>query len=322
MSDGSFCRISLALSRCPSHSSFWCSCRQRSEVLEPQISRIRSFLWPAQTWPTEKAALRAVVEPQQHRREILDLDVDEIDLLVAAAGLERFARAARLLALRDDGGDVAEHFGDPQAADVLREIAPVRADVAERGRRAALVGLEPPRVVGVLEQPVLQVLADEEMRLADVAARDREPRLLDQRVAAVVERDRVDDAGLVRGIEELLRLRRRHRQRLVGDDVLALGDRRGVDRVVQVVGRGVVHDLDVRIVEQRLVAPVGLRGAQRLRLRLRRGLAAARDRDDVDEAEPPDRIHVMGADKPGAHDTHSDSFHTCLQLRALARRIL
>ena len=205
-----------------------------------------------------EAAPGAVVEAQQHRREVLDLDVDEIDLLVAAALLERLARSARLLALRDDGGDVAEHVGDAQAADVLREIAPVRSDVAERGRGAALVGLEPPRVVGVLEQPVLQVLADEEMRLADVAARDRVPRLLDERVAAVVERDRVDDAGLVRGVEQLLRLRGRHRQRLVGDDVLALGDRRGVDRVVQVVRRGVVHDLDIRIVEQRLVAAVGL----------------------------------------------------------------
>ena len=143
--------------------------------------------------------------------------------------------------------------------------------------------------------------------------RDREPRLLDQRVAAVVERDRVNDAGLVRGVEELLRLRRRHRQRLVGDDVLPLGDGRGVDRIVQVVGRGVVHDLDIRIVEQRLIAAVGLRGAERLGLRLRRSLAAPRDRDDVDEPEPPDRIHVMGPDKPGAHDTHADSLHTCLR---------
>ena len=150
------------------------------------------------------------------------------------------------------------------------------------------------------------------MRLADVAARDREPRLLDQRVAAVVEGDRVNDAGLVRGVEQLLRLRRGHRQRLVGDDVLAFGDGRGIDRIVQVVGRGVVHDLDVRIVEQRLVAPVGLRGAERLRLGPGRCLAASRDRDNVDETQPPDRIHVMGTDKSGAHDSHADSLHTCL----------
>ena len=141
--------------------------------------------------------------------------------------------------------------------DVLRQIAPVRPDVPERRRGTALVGLEPPGIVGVLEEPVLQVVADEEMRLADVAARDRVPRLLHERVAAVVEGDGVDDAGFRGLVEELLPVRRRHRQRLVGDDVLAFGDRRGVHRVVEVVRRRVVHDLDLGIGEQRLVAAIG-----------------------------------------------------------------
>ena len=69
-------------------------------------------------------------------------------------------------------------------------------------------------------------------------------RLLHERVAAVVERDRVHDAGLRRLIEQLLRFGGGHRQRLVGHDVLTLGDRGGVDWVVQVVRRRVVHDLD------------------------------------------------------------------------------
>ena len=93
--------------------------------------------------------------------------------------------------------------------------------------------------------------------------------------------------GLRRLIEQLLRFRRRHRQRLVRDDVLALRDRRGVDRIVQVVRRRVVHDLDVGIVEQRLVAAVRLARAERVRLLLRRRLAAARDRHDVHIPEPP-----------------------------------
>ena len=199
--------------------------------------------------------------------------------------------------------------GDAQAAHVLREIAPVRSDVAERRRGAPFVGLEPPRVVGVLEQPVLQIVTDEEVRLADVAARNRVPRLLHERVAAIVERHRVDDARLGRLIEQLLRFRGGHRQRLVGDDVLAFGDRGGVDRVVQIVRCGVVDDLNVGIVEQRLVAPVGLPRAERLRLLLRRRLAAARDRDDVDVAETPHGVDVMRADEPGADDPHSDPFH-------------
>ena len=140
-------------------------------------------------------------------------------------------------------------------------------------------------------------------------ARDRVPRLLHERVAAVVERHRVDDAGLRRLIEQLLRFGGGHRQRLVGHDVLALGDRRRVDRVVQVVRRGVVHDLDVWVVEQRLVAAVRLRHAERVRLRFRGGIAAAGDRHDIDEAQPSHRVDVMGADEAGAHNPHPDPFH-------------
>ena len=79
--------------------------------------------------------------------------------------------------------------------------------------------------------------------------------------------------------------------------------------VVQVVRRRVVHDLDVGIVEQRLVAAVRLARAERLRLLLGRRLAAPGDRDDVDEAEPPDRIDVMRPDEAGADETHPDPFH-------------
>ena len=151
--------------------------------------------------------------------------------------------------------------GDAQAADVLRQIAPVRSDVAERRGGAALVRLEAPRVVGVLQQPVLQVVRRATKCGVPMSPRgDRVPRLLHQRVAAIVERHRVDDAGLGRLVEQRLRLGRGHRQRLVRDDVLALGDRRRVHRVVQVVRRRVVDDVDVGIVEQRLVAAVGLAG--------------------------------------------------------------
>ena len=87
--------------------------------------------------------------------------------------------------------------------------------------------------------------------------------------------------GLGRLVEQLLRLGGRHRERLVGDDVLALRDRRSVDRIVQVVRRRIVDDLHVGIVEQRLVAAVRLARAERVRLLLGRRLAAARDRDDV-----------------------------------------
>ncbi len=229
-----------------------------------------------------------------------------------AGGLERLARALRALSLLDDRRDVAEHVCDAQAADVLREVAPVRADVAERGRRPALVRLEPPRVVGVLEQPVLEVLADEELRPADVAARDREAGLLDERVPAVVEGHCMNDARLGRLVEQRARLGRGHRERLVGDDVFAAGERRGIHRIVQVVRRGVVDDLDGWVIQQRLVTAVRPLDAERVRLLLRGGVAAAGDRHDVDVPEPADRVDMMRPDESGADDSHSDTFHCVL----------
>src|SRR5262245_4800634 len=83
-----------------------------------------------------EAPLRAVVEPDEDACEILDLDVDEIVRLVLPRRLKRLARSARLLPPRHDRRQIAEDVRDAESADVLREIAPVRPDVAERGRGA------------------------------------------------------------------------------------------------------------------------------------------------------------------------------------------
>ena len=106
---------------------------------------------------------------------------------------------------------------------VLDEIAPVRTDVANRGAGAALVRLEPPREVRGFEQPVLEVAAMHEMQRAQLAGGDHRSRLLHQGVAAIVERDCVHDAGPRRGIEQSTRFGSGHRQRLVRDDVFAMG---------------------------------------------------------------------------------------------------
>ena len=106
--------------------------------------------------------------------------------------------------------------------------------------------------------------------------------------------------------------------------MLAFGNRRGVDREVQVVGRRVVHDLNVGIVEQRLVAAVGLRHAERLRLLLRRRLAAARNRDDVHEPETPHGVEMMRADESGPDESHADTLQSALLvgLQATGFRLL
>jgi hypothetical protein len=162
-------------------------------------------------------------------------------------------------------------------------------------------------------------LPRQEARRPDVAARDRMPRLLHERIAAVIERDGMHDARLLRLVDQLLGFRGGHRQRLVGNHVLFLRDRGGIHGVVQVVRRRVVHDLNGRIVEQRLVAPVGLGNAKRVRLLLRRLLAAAGNRQDVHEPETPHGVHMMRADEAGADDAHPDTFHAVLQSAAIIR---
>ena len=130
------------------------------------------------------------------------------------------------------------------------------------------------------------------------------------------------DAGLRRLVEELLGLGGGHRQRLVGDDVLALGDRGGVDGIVEVVGCGVVDDLYGRVVEQRFVAAVGFRHAEGIRLGLRRCVAAARDGHHVDKAQPPDCVYVMRADKTGPDNPHPDAFHQSYPPNAVIRTVI
>ena len=191
---------------------------------------------------------------------------------------------------------------------MLGQIAPVRSDVAKRRRGAALIGLEPPGIVGILEEPVLQIVAVQKVRRTDVASSNGHASLLDERIPAVVERDRMDDAGAFRFVEKRSCLGAGHRQRLVGHDVLAPGDRGTGHRVVQVVRRRDVHDVDTGVVEQRLEATVASRNTERLRLVASRGVARGGKRHDVDEAQPPYGVDVVRADEAGADKTHPDAF--------------
>ena len=122
----------------------------------------RSFLWPAQTCPTEKLPFA----PLSNRSSTDARSSTLMSTSSTPSSPPATANASREpLGFLRFGMTVVmspSTCGDAQPADVLREIAPVRADVAERGRRAALVRLEPPGVIGVLQQPVLQVVADDE----------------------------------------------------------------------------------------------------------------------------------------------------------------
>ena len=59
--------------------------------------------------------------------------------------------------MSNDRRENAENFDDPQAADVLGQIAPVRTDVGDGCRRAALRGLDAPGIVGFFDEPVLKI---------------------------------------------------------------------------------------------------------------------------------------------------------------------
>ena len=54
----------------------------------------------------------------------------------------------------------------------------------------------------VLEQPILEIGAVDEMQRAELAAGDHLPRLLHQRVATVVEGHRVHDTSRVRRVQQ------------------------------------------------------------------------------------------------------------------------
>ena len=85
---------------------------------------------------------------------------------------------------------------DPLAADPLDQVAPVRADVGERPRRAALAPGRPASSTRARrEQPVLQVLPVQQVPRPEVAGLGPGPDLAHHRVVAVDERHRRDHAG-------------------------------------------------------------------------------------------------------------------------------
>src|SRR5579883_3497278 len=182
-------------------------------------------------------------------------------------------------------------------------------------------GLDAPVVVGIEEQPVLPVAAVHERHRPEVAAADQGAGVLQHRVEADVERHGVDEPAGLRGADELPRLGRGHRQRLLAHDVLA-GRERGPGRgIVEHVRGGDVHDVHLGIRDQAPVVAVRPGNAERRRLAFRGGLAAAGERDDLDEPEPAERFDVRRADEPGADHADADR-EVAGHLRAPRRRPL
>jgi hypothetical protein len=113
-------------------------------------------------------------------------------------------------------------------------------------------------------------------------------------------------------------LGRGHRERLVRHHVFAGTNHREVHGVMQVVGRRIVHDLDVGVGNQRLRTAVGLRHVQLVGLLARRRLAARRNGYDIHVPEAPHGVQVMRADEASPDESHPDSCQRALLVRLQA----
>ena len=253
---------------------------------------------------------------EQRGDRVLGGDGPAFPVLRAGGGEGLRVRVRR--ALGEHGGGLGAERDDPVAGDELDEVAPVRADVRERPRGAAEVGVDAPVVVVGRGEPVLQVAPVDQPDGTERPGADAGARLADDGMEAVDERDGGDATGRARCGDQLAGLRRAHRQRLLADDVLAVGERERGEVRVEMVRRADVEHVDVVGGRQLLGRRVGLLGAEP-----GRGLARALGGrgDDAGErgAGEQRRPGVDGADEPGpghprAQGPLHSSAHHCVRL--------
>ena len=185
-------RSSVAASRRPTHSVSGSSWSKASASSAPSTSSHRRFLRPAEIWLTIVVPI-APWSVSNWTTAASSVATSRTSPSVGA-GAERGA-VLRVQALRQRGQHARAQPRDAVAGDELGEVAPVRADVGERARGAAELGVDAPVVVLRAQQPVLQVGAVEQADRPGGAAADALARLADRRVVAVDERHRGDLAG-------------------------------------------------------------------------------------------------------------------------------
>jgi hypothetical protein len=78
---------------------------------------------------------------------------------------------------------------------------------------------------------------------------------------------------------------------------------------VQVIGRAIVHDLNVRVGQQLVIVAVGLRNRELIGLPLSEVLPPLGDGGDFDVAEPAKGLNVRRANETSADDACFDSLH-------------
>jgi hypothetical protein len=100
----------------------------------------------------------------------------------------------------------------------------VRADVAHGPQLTALVPLQAPVPVRVVQQPILEIPPGDQPNVSELALANQARHVLVEWVEADVEVDRVDQTARRGKRGQLRRLPGRQRQRLLADDVPTRGE--------------------------------------------------------------------------------------------------
>ena len=187
----------------------------------------------------------------------------------------------------------------------------MRADVGHAPGRADVFGLQPPVVVGFVQQPVLQIRPVHQPGRAERAAAHLGPQVQHQRIEAVVEVHALDRVGVRRRAgEQRLGLGRRAGQRFFGKQMAARRQNLLIDGRVQMVRRAVVKHVDALVRQQRLHRVVRLGHAVLLRLPPRQIRVHIRDGGHLGKADAPDSLYVGHADVSHADHAGPELFHT------------
>ncbi len=196
------------------------------------------------------------------------------------------------------------------------QVAPVRTDVTQRGTVATLSRIGTPGVDIWITHPVLQIKAVDEADGSCFAASNHAARLLYERISAIVEGNGMRYFCGQGCISKGLAFRRVEREWLVGDDMLA-GSKYGErDRQVQVIRRGVVNDVDVRIGDQRVIVAVGPIHFVFTCLFLGRLLRRSRYRNHIHITQPPHCVDMMCCYKTRTNQAHTNFLHRCFCLNS------
>jgi hypothetical protein len=144
-----------------------------------------------------------------------------------------------------------------------------------------------------------------ESRMTYNASRYHRPRLLDERIETIIERDGIDSFQLSRPISHLSRVGRIYGKRLIADDVLAAFESIHHDGVMEMIGRADMDDFYGVVRKEFAIIAAGSINRQGVGFLSGRFERGSSDRDHFDIAQPSDGFDMKRPDKTGSYQTCS-----------------